>query len=126
MGSPKRRVFSLVGDGGFLTNNELLTAVREQVPLTFVIFNDACFSMVRHGHMSLYKRSFSFETGKCDFAKIAEGFGADSVVVETCDELIKALEFSPLVKPYVIDARITESQRIPSQTDRWDPKALLS
>jgi len=36
MAQPNRSVISIVGDGGFLMLNELATAVREKVPVTFI------------------------------------------------------------------------------------------
>jgi acetolactate synthase-1/2/3 large subunit len=48
LGAPSRPVVAVVGDGGFLMSGmELVTAVREAVPVTVVVFNDGQLNQIR-------------------------------------------------------------------------------
>ena len=41
LAAPERPVVAVLGDGGFaMSGMELLTAVREKIPLTVIVFND--------------------------------------------------------------------------------------
>jgi acetolactate synthase-1/2/3 large subunit len=48
LASPERPVVALIGDGGFaMSGMELLTAVRNHIPLTVVVFNDGALGQIR-------------------------------------------------------------------------------
>ena len=119
MAQPNRSVISIVGDGGFLMLNELATAVREKVPVTFIVFNDRRFNMVFHGLENLAGRSQEFETANVNFAKFAEAYGCEGVRVDLVHELEEVLATKPK-GPRVIDAVINPAVRVPSITGRAD------
>jgi len=119
MAEPDRRVFSLVGDGGFLMLNELTTAVLEKVPVTYVVFNDARLNMVHHGQQGVYGRTQAFAVGEVDYAAYAKSCGARGVVVKTAGQLGDALLGPPPTDgPLLIDARIDPAIRVPATIDR--------
>jgi acetolactate synthase-1/2/3 large subunit len=90
---PERPVVSLVGDGGFLmTGTEVETAVREQVPIVVLVYDNAQYGTIRaHQQREHPGRQIATALGPVDFAAIARGLGADGVTVR--DEQ----EFGPLL-----------------------------
>jgi acetolactate synthase-1/2/3 large subunit len=76
--APGRRVVSVVGDGGMIMSGlELLTAVREDIPLTVVVFNDGAFSLIRNAQLSGHGRSHGTDLMSPDFEALAAATGAD-------------------------------------------------
>jgi acetolactate synthase-1/2/3 large subunit len=52
---PDRPVVSLIGDGGFaMSGMELLTAVREKIPLCVIVFKDCALGQIRLQQMSSF------------------------------------------------------------------------
>lgn len=74
-----RRAILITGDGSFgMDMNELATAVRYNIPVTIVIFNNGVLGMVRQWQSLFFDSRYS-ETAlerKTDFVKLAEAFGA--------------------------------------------------
>jgi len=90
---PERKVLAAVGDGGFLMlGSELATAVREQVPIVVLIWEDQSYGLIKWkmdlelGHHS----SVDFQTP--DFVKYAESFGANGYRINHTDELLPTLQ----------------------------------
>jgi len=75
---PDRRVVAVVGDGGMLISGlELITAVREQIPLTVVVFNDGAYGLIRIAQLSGHGESHGTELLSPDFEALAAATGAD-------------------------------------------------
>ncbi len=52
---PERPVVALLGDGGFaMSALELLTAVRERIPLTAIVFNDGRYGLIHRQQVAAY------------------------------------------------------------------------
>ena len=87
-------VVSVSGDGGALfTITELATAVRHQIPLTSIIFNDNAFGNVRRFQIENYNnRPIASDLTSPDFAKLAESFGARGLRAKTPEELRQQLK----------------------------------
>ncbi|AND79579.1 acetolactate synthase AlsS [Streptococcus pantholopis] len=74
---PNTKVISVSGDGGFLFSaQELETAVRLQLPIIHIIWNDGSYNMVAFQEEMKYGRSSGVDLGSVDFVKYAESFGA--------------------------------------------------
>ncbi|MEX2784547.1 acetolactate synthase AlsS [Streptococcus sp. H49] len=74
---PNTKVISISGDGGFLFSaQELETAVRLQLPIIHIIWNDGSYNMVAFQEEMKYGRSSGVDLGSVDFVKYAESFGA--------------------------------------------------
>ncbi len=86
-------VVSISGDGGALyTMTELATAVRHQIPVTTIVFNDNAFGNVRRGQIETYNnRPIASDLTSPDFVKLAESFGAQGLRAATPDELRRQL-----------------------------------
>ncbi|MDQ0678922.1 acetolactate synthase-1/2/3 large subunit [Arthrobacter pascens] len=112
---PERVPVLGAGDGGFLMGiSELETAVRLNLPLVCIVYNDAAYGAEVHHFAelddSLDLRSVKFP--ETDIAAIARGFGADGITVRTLDDLepVKAwvakFHAGSESRPLVIDAKI--------------------
>ena len=74
---PERAVVALLGDGGFaISGLELLTAVRERVRLTVIVFNDGHFGLIRKQQLGANRHAYGTELHNPDFRQIAEAAGA--------------------------------------------------
>ena len=94
---PNTKVISVSGDGGFLFSaQELETAVRLNLPIVHIIWNDGKYNMVEFQEEMKYGRSSGVDFGPVDFVKYAESFGAKGYRVDSKvsfeETLKKALE----------------------------------
>ncbi len=115
LGRPDRPVVAICGDGGFsMAIGDVATAARENIPLVVAVFNDERYGMVEIGHESVYGRRISYPSGTLDIARLAQGVGAQSLLVEHAGELESLDLLSRLEKgPVVIDIRIDRAVRMP-------------
>lgn len=103
------------GDGGFLMGiSELETAVRLELPLVCIVYNDAAYGAEVHhfaddaNNVDLQSVTFP----ETDIAAIARGFGADGITVRTAEDLqpvkdwVAAFNAGSRNRPLVIDAKI--------------------
>jgi acetolactate synthase-1/2/3 large subunit len=75
--APGRRVVAVIGDGGMIMSGlELLTAARENVPLTVVVFNDGAYSLIRNAQLSGHGWSHGTDLMSPDFEALAAATGA--------------------------------------------------
>ena len=89
---PDRPVVAFVGDGGLLMAvAELQTAVRENLPIVVVVFDDEEIGLIRVKQEIKGIPQFGVGLGGLNWTALAEGFGADGVVVETEHQLGDAL-----------------------------------
>ena len=82
-------VVSINGDGGFMfTMPELATAVRHNIPLNIIVFNDSFFGNVRRYQLEVYNnRPIATDLANPDFVALAESFGIPASRVTTPEEL---------------------------------------
>lgn len=105
---PGKKVYSISGDGGFLFSaQELETAVRLNLPLIHIIWNDGRYNMVEFQEVMKYGRASGVDFGPVDFVKYAEAFGAKGLRVTNKEDLAKVLsEIDATTGPVVIDVPI--------------------
>ena len=78
LAAPSRRVVAVVGDGGMLMSGlELVTAVRERVRLTVVVFNDGAYRLIRNPQLAAYGESHGTDIEGPDLEALAAATGAD-------------------------------------------------
>lgn len=83
IGAPRRRVVALVGDGGFaMAGLELLTAVRERLPVAVIVFNDGQLGLIREQQLREYGHSHAVSLDGFDIAAVAAAAGAQHVRME--------------------------------------------
>lgn len=92
LANPGAPVTAICGDGGFLfTSEELATAVRHQLSLPIVIWNNRSFGAIRATRTAAYARSVDDDLVNPDFVAYAQAFGAVGVRVESAPLLETAL-----------------------------------
>lgn len=89
LADPDRPVVSITGDGCFFMHGmELLTAKEHNLPILFVVMNNARLGMVYHGHNLQFKRTHnSFEQEPVNISAMAAAMGLKTVRVDSMDDL---------------------------------------
>jgi acetolactate synthase I/II/III large subunit len=106
-----RRVVALTGDGGLLMcAAELLTAVRENLRVTVIVFNDASLSLIEIKQQRRGYQPAGVGLGPMNWPALAESFGATGFAASTAAELTRALDAAAAIDgPSLIDVRIDRS-----------------
>ncbi|MEU4523501.1 thiamine pyrophosphate-binding protein [Amycolatopsis sp. NPDC024027] len=97
------------GDGGFhMALSELDTAVRLELPLVVIVYNDAAYGAEIHHFGDADLTTVRFPDS--DLAAIARGFGCTGVTVRSAEDLPAVREWlaGPRSAPLVIDAKIAD------------------
>jgi acetolactate synthase-1/2/3 large subunit len=113
---PQDRVVALVGDGCFqMTGMEIATAVQHQVPVVWVVLNDARLNMVYQGSEGYYGKAIACtELSRIDCAKVAEGLGARGFRVNRPADLEPAIQAALACGyPAVVDVMIDPDLKPP-------------
>jgi len=112
LAAPERPVVVVIGDGGFaMTGMELLTAVREKIPLTVIVFNDGKLNLIRLQQFANFGRSKSVELLNPDFGAFAAAVGARYALVEgNVEEVLRSAVESAHVT--LIEVRAGDSPAI--------------
>ncbi|MCI5143845.1 MAG: thiamine pyrophosphate-binding protein, partial [Candidatus Electrothrix sp. ATG1] len=118
LAAPDRPVVAMVGDGSFLMNGfEVATAVNYNIPVVWVVLNNAMLGMIYHGRRlvkeavpEVMKTRFK----RVDYAQIAEGLGARGIHVDATHPLSAAMveEILTAQEPTVLDVWI-DDQAVP-------------
>ena len=106
---PDRTVVVGCGDGCYnLSGFELMTAVEHNLPVIWVIFDDAEFKLIKIYQLATYLDTGLVEFQNPDYAAYARACGADGYTVETLQEFEAAFDQALASgRPSIIDARIT-------------------
>ena len=102
---PDRNVVALCGDGGFMMNvQDLITAVRYNMPITVLLWVDNHFGLIKWKQEAAFGKHSHIDLVNPDFVKLAEAFGWQPIEVEDTYELIPALEtaFKEKSKPTLV------------------------
>lgn len=93
VGAPGRTAVAYVGDGAWgMSFGEILTCVREKIPVTAVVFNNQQWGAEKKNHVDFYSNRFlGVNLDNPSFAGIARAMGAEGVVVEKASEAGDAL-----------------------------------
>jgi len=125
---PESNVVVGVGDGGFgYSHNEIAFALREDIPVTIVVFNDSGLGANRSFMNHLYGQAAWTDLNNPDFVALARAYGADGEKVEEAGDLDAAVKRgvgSGTV--YVIEVPISQSYDYPSTGSggkvKWPPR----
>jgi thiamine pyrophosphate-dependent acetolactate synthase large subunit-like protein len=105
---PDRLTVAALGDGGaMMAIQELETAVRLQLPILFVIYDDAAYGAEVH-HFGPHGHPLdTVRFPDTDFAAIARGMGADGAVIRSREGLGVVEEWlARRDRPFVLDAKV--------------------
>ena len=106
---PDRTVVVGCGDGCYSMGGfELMTAVQNDIPVIWVIFNDYEYKLIKLYQLVTYGETGLVEFDNPDFAAYAKACGADGYSVDSIEEFEVAFARALASgRPSVIDAKIT-------------------
>ena len=93
LAAPHRPAIAYVGDGAWaMSMGEILTCVREKIPVTAVVFNNRQWGAEKKNQVDFYSRRFlGTDLENPSFAAIARAMGAEARVVEKLSDVGAAL-----------------------------------
>lgn len=116
IGNPDMPVINIAGDGSFRMNlNEILTAVRYNIPIVVLVINNNVLGMVRQWQSLFYNERYAYTTlsPDLDYVKLAEAFGAvgmNLIKKEDVEETLKkALHMD---KPVIVNCLIDKDDKV--------------
>ncbi|MFQ6011235.1 MAG: thiamine pyrophosphate-binding protein [Nitrososphaerales archaeon] len=109
---PDKTVICLIGDGDFMmTVQDLETAVRENIAIISVVFNDGCYNAERLPRLE--GRNVGVEFTNPDFVKLAESFGAVGAHISRPADILPVLKRMAKEQiPAVIDVAIDRDAKL--------------
>lgn len=128
LGAPDRPVICLVGDGGLMSVlGALANAVEMNVPVTWILFNNFCFSTIRTVGSTYFNNTYGTMFTRPDgspynpdFMLLAKAFGIESALVEEPEDLAGALQTAIGANvPYLLEVRTKGEVGMP-RTGYWD------
>ena len=126
LGNRQAPTLCLVGDGSYLMSaQEITVAAQQQLPVVFMILNDAAMGMVMHGQKLGNQESIGWELNEVDYAAMAESMGIEGIVIDKPEEL-DTIDFAALFNkkgPTLIDVRIDRDE-VPPMNDRIEGLAV--
>ena len=92
--APDRSVVAYVGDGAWgMSLQETLTCVRENIPVTAVVFNNGQWGAEKKNQIDYYADRFvGTNLANPSFAEVARAMGANGIRVTSVDEIGDALQ----------------------------------
>ena len=103
---PSRTVICMVGDGGFMmTGNEMILAVERQLPIVFLVSNNASYGSIRlHQERGYPGRVSGTSLFNPDFHDMARSFGMASLRLSEKDQIDAVLaQALTLGKPILVE-----------------------
>jgi acetolactate synthase-1/2/3 large subunit len=131
--APSRKVICLVGDGGLLSViGALTTAVELNIPVTWVLFNNFCFSTIRTVGTTYFNSTYGTEFTRPDgtpynpdFPLLARAFGLQAARVTKPGDLERALTAAfDVDAPYLLEVETRGDVPMP-RTGFWDIAEFL-
>lgn len=123
-GNPRHPVVCITGDGAYLmSGQEITVAAMEELPVVFVILNDAAYGMVKHGQRLAGAERIGTELPPIDYRKLADALGIPGHIVESPQDL-ERLDLDHVLRrrgPTLIDVRV-DPEEVPPMSLRM--KAL--
>lgn len=90
---PHRKVVAVTGDAGFLMNSqEIETAMRLNIPIVILIWNDASYGLIEWKQQNQFGRTSHVTFTNPDFVQYAQSFGAVGVRIERTEDLMPELQ----------------------------------
>lgn len=111
-----RQVVNIAGDGSFHMNlQEIVTAVKHQLPVMVLVLNNNVLGMVRQWQKLFYEERYSQTTlnNPTDYVKLAEAFGAYGVDISKERDLHAAFKKAFAHKgPVIVKCDIHEDENV--------------
>ena len=112
---PDVPVFDVAGDGSIQMNiQEMGTVAQYNIPVKIAILNNMYLGMVRQWQELFYDRRYAYtELPPVEFVKIGQAYGIEGIRVESCDEVMPALQAAvDHDGPFVLDFRIEREENV--------------
>ena len=128
LAEPDSNVVVAMGDGGFqYATNEIATALKYDLPITVVVFNDGYLGANNGFQNYLYGRTAWVDLNNPDYAALSKAYGGSGERIDRPEQLAEAvrrgIESNTV---YVIDAPINPEFGYPATgagpTVRWEPR----
>lgn len=75
-----------------MNSQEIETAMRLNVPIVILIWNDASYGLIEWKQQNQFGRTSNVKFTNPDFVQYAQSFGAHGVRIEQTEQLMPALE----------------------------------
>jgi acetolactate synthase-1/2/3 large subunit len=110
LASPNKPVVALIGDGGLhISAMEIVTAVREQIPLTVIVFNDGVLGQIRLQQFARFGRAHATDLLTPDLALLAQAIGANYLYFDGENNLREAIHSNSVT---LVEVSIGDSNAI--------------
>ena len=131
--APGRPAIAYVGDGAWgMSFGEILTCVREKIPVTAVVFNNRQWGAEKKNHVDFYANRFlGVNLENPSWAGVAKAMGADGVTIDKVSEVGPALAAACKAqgegRTTVLEMMVTRELGDPFRRDALKlPKRLLA
>lgn len=117
---PGVKTICMVGDGGFLmTGNEMIAAVERQLPILFILSNNASYASIRIHQERYYPgRTSGTDLFNPDFFAMAQAFGMQALRVDNAGQIDAAIAQGLATPgPVFIEVRTSLSVVLPKQKE---------
>jgi thiamine pyrophosphate-dependent acetolactate synthase large subunit-like protein len=105
-------VVAILGDGGFaMSAMELLTALREEIPLTVIVFNDGQLNLIRLSQLAQWGRPSGVALRNPDFETFAAALGVRFARVQEDSEEVLARAIGSR-EVWLLEVRLGDSMAI--------------
>ncbi len=112
LANPDKAVVAVTGDAGFMMNSqEIETALRCEVPIVILIWNDSQYGLIEWKQQRRFGRSAYIDFKNPNFITYAESFGATGVRIEKTSQLLPELKKALAAKTVtIIDCPVDYSE----------------
>nr|WP_309503875.1 acetolactate synthase catalytic subunit [uncultured Roseovarius sp.] len=116
--APEKKVFTLVGDGGFAHSwQELETAHRMGLDLVVIVLSNGILGFQKHAELIKFGgHTGAIGLGSVDHAGVARAVGCEGIRIETIDQLKAALDHAMTAKGVVVLDVVTDADAHPPIT----------
>ncbi len=128
LGQPERPSILYVGDGAWaMTQSELLTARRENIPVVVVVFNNKQYGAEKGYQLHLYDgRVPGANLDNPDFAAVARAMGVEGMRVARPTEIGDALRGAIAADaPFLLEIDVSDELEAPLQSNLKGPETYL-
>lgn len=114
LASPNKQVVALCGDGGFqMTMGDFSTAVKYQLPITVVIYNNHAYHFIELEQMKEGVAQCYTKLNNPNYALVAQAFGGEGWLVEKPSEIEPAIKAAlNSNKPSIVDVQVDPNELI--------------